>query len=110
MVETLEGCAKRSQGIVKASLETADRLVTVPMTYGQWVAYGDFIGNAGESNFRKSSMLRYANKGDLKRSCDAFRLWVYAGGRDCRKPESNCRGIVARRELERSYCLGIIGG
>jgi lysozyme len=110
MVETMEGCKSRSDGIIRDALQTADRLVTAEMTYGQWIAYADFIGNAGEGNFRSSSMLKYANQGDLQRSCDAFRKWVFAGGRDCRKPESNCRGIVARRELERSYCLGLIGG
>lgn len=109
MVETLDGCAARSKGIVRASLETADRLVTADMTYGQWIAYADFIGNAGEANFRGSSMLRHANTGRLVESCNAFNLWVYAGGRDCRKPESNCRGIVYRRQTERAYCLGIIG-
>lgn len=106
MVETPEGCAARSGGIVKASLEAADRLVTVDMTYGQWVAYADFIGNAGEANFRKSSMLRHANAGRLAASCEAFRLWVFAGGRDCRKRESNCMGLVTRREIERRYCMG----
>ena len=109
MVETPEGCARRLDANARKQWEAADRLVTADMTYGQWIAYADFIGNAGEANFKKSSMLKYANRGDLQRSCDSFRLWVYAGGRDCRKPESNCRGIVARREIERSYCLGIIG-
>jgi lysozyme len=109
MVETEAGCDKRSAGIVRGALMAADRLVTTDMTYGQWIAYADFIGNAGEANFRNSSMLKYANKGDLQRSCDAFLKWVYAGGRDCRKPESNCRGIVYRRTTERAYCLGIIG-
>jgi lysozyme len=109
MVETMEGCNRRTDAILRRSLEAADRLVTAEMTYGQWIAYADFIGNAGESNFRMSSMLKYANQGDLQRSCDAFLKWVYAGGRDCRKPESNCRGIVYRRQTERAYCLGIIG-
>jgi lysozyme len=108
MVETLEGCNKRTDAIARQALETARRLVPGGMTYGQWIAYADFIGNAGARNFETSSMRRYALQGRLKESCDAFLLWIYAGGRDCRDPKSNCRGIWYRRQTERAYCLGIL--
>jgi lysozyme len=106
MVETPDGCMARMQIIVGNSIAAVDRLVPGEKTVGQYVAYADFIGNAGEKNFSGSSMRRYAVQGRLRESCDAFRFWIYAGGRDCRKRESNCLGIVIRREVERSYCLG----
>jgi lysozyme len=106
MMETPAGCAQRTHGIVRESLIKADVLVKPDMTYGEWIAFADFIGNAGEANFKKSSMLKYANRGERQKACDAFRLWVYAGGRDCRSPQSNCYGLVTRREIERRYCLG----
>jgi lysozyme len=108
MVETMAGCRARTDGIARQSLEAARRLVRVDMTYGQWIAFADFIGNAGEGNFKSSSMLRHANAGRLAESCDAFMKWVYAGGLDCRDPKSNCRGIVYRRQTEKAYCLGIL--
>lgn len=110
MVETPEGCMTRMKATIGGSIAAVERqLPGVDLTVGQYVSYADFIGNAGEGNFATSSMRRYALQGRLKESCDSFRKWVYAGGRDCRKPESNCRGIVTRREIERSYCLGLIG-
>jgi lysozyme len=109
LVETPAGCEARLRAIVGASIAAVDELVPGEKTVGQYIAYGDFIGNAGKENFRTSSMRRYAMQGRLRESCDALRLWVYAGGRDCRDPKSNCRGIVYRRETERAYCLGTIG-
>jgi lysozyme len=32
--------------------------------------------------------------------------WTFVGGRDCRDPKNNCRGIVVRRDHARSLCLG----
>lgn len=105
-VETPEGCKKRSDRITRGYFASIPPLLKAEFTYGQWIAYADFAGNAGLSNFKKSSMLKYANKGMLRESCDAFRLWVYAGGNDCRQFLSNCGGIVSRREIERRYCRG----
>lgn len=110
MVETPAGCKARLQATVGGSIAAVDELVPgVTLTVGQYVAYADFIGNAGKGNFASSSMRRYAMQGRLADSCDALLLWVYAGGRDCRDPKSNCRGIVARRQTERAYCMGFIG-
>ncbi|KAA5606841.1 lysozyme [Roseospira marina] len=49
-------------------------------------------------------VLRRVNAGRLGAACDAIALYVYAGGRDCRDPASNCRGIVERRAAERELC------
>lgn len=106
MVETPDGCMERMKRTVGASINAVDELIPGEKTVGQYIAYGDFIGNAGKSNFAGSSMRRYALLGKLRESCDAFRLWIYAGGRDCRIRENNCLGIVSRREIERRYCLG----
>lgn len=106
MVETPAGCARRLDANTRRSFAAVPPLMKAEFTYGQWIAYADFIGNAGLGNFKSSSMLRLANKGRLVESCNAFRLWVYAGGRDCRQYISNCFGLVSRREIERRYCLG----
>lgn len=50
-------------------------------------------------------VIRRVNAGRLREACEAITLYVYAGGRDCRDPASNCRGIVTRRQDERALCL-----
>lgn len=92
----------------KKAWNAVPQLVGNDITFGQWIAYSDFIINAGQGNFETSSMRRYALAGRLQESCDAFRLWVKAdnGRIDCRDPKNNCTGVVSRRETERAYCLG----
>jgi lysozyme len=103
---TMDDCRRHLDKDLLPAFFAVDRLVTADMTFGQWIAYTDFYGNAGAANFKKSSMLKYANKSQIQKSCDAFLLWVYAGGRDCRQYLSNCGGLVSRRAIERRYCLG----
>lgn len=50
--------------------------------------------NVGLANFRKSSVLRRFNNGDLKGAADAFAMWNKAGGKVL-------PGLVARRDDER---------
>lgn len=108
MVETPAGCRKRLDRQAQKAWDKADEMVTVDMTFGQWIAYADYIYNAGSGNFRKSAMLDYANRGMLGPSCDAFLNHMMAGGGkvDCRIRSNNCYGVVIRRHDERAYCLG----
>lgn len=106
MTATPEMCRALLDRDGRNAWDSADRLVAAEMSYGQWIAYADFIVNAGEGNFARSSMRRFADQGRLRESCDAFRRWTYVGKTDCRMPLSGCAGLVARREIERKYCLG----
>jgi lysozyme len=54
--------------------------------------------NIGSGAFCGSSMSRRARAGDLRGACDALRLWNKAGGQVV-------RGLVNRREAERTLCL-----
>ncbi|WP_206364079.1 lysozyme [Paenirhodobacter ferrireducens] len=54
--------------------------------------------NIGSGAFCGSSMARRARAGDLRGACEALRLWNKAGGQVV-------RGLVRRREAERTLCL-----
>lgn len=109
---TPEQCYELLDADGKKAWNAVPRLVDLnKITYGQWIAYADFIVNAGEGNFRTSSMRRYALQGKLKESCDSFLLWVKAdkGRVDCRIRSNNCIGVVYRRQTERAFCMGFVG-
>ncbi|CAN7310787.1 glycoside hydrolase family protein [Phenylobacterium sp. LjRoot164] len=61
--------------------------------------------NIGSSAFCKSSMARRANAGDLRGACEALRLYVWTGGKDCRIAANRCSGLPKRREAEVALCL-----
>lgn len=67
-------------------------------------AVASFCGyNLGLAKCAKSTFIRRLNAGDPD-ACDEILRWVYVGGKDCRDPASNCRGIVIRREEEAALC------
>lgn len=60
---------------------------------------------AGSRNYCSSTLAKLANKGEYVAACQQLYRWVYAGGKDCRDPASNCPGIVTRRDIEARACL-----
>lgn len=106
MIETSEGCKARLGRTARFAWDYVDQVVKVEITYGQHRAYSDYTFNAGAGNFSTSSMLAYANAGQVQKSCDAFLDHMMAGKRDCRIRSNNCYGIVIRRQQERAICLG----
>lgn len=80
------------------ALAVVDASVTGPMTESRRAAFASFVYNVGSGNFRRSSVLRLINQGDVRGSCDALLKWVNAGGK-------KLAGLVKRREAERELCL-----
>jgi lysozyme len=54
--------------------------------------------NIGAQAFARSTVARRFNAGDWIGGCDAFRMWINAGGRPV-------QGLINRREAERKLCL-----
>lgn len=54
--------------------------VKVPLTQNQFDALVSLVFNIGGSNFRKSSLLRYLNKGNYSEAAARFSQWTKAGG------------------------------
>lgn len=67
--------------------------VMVPVTQSMFDALCSFVYNVGAGNFVNSSLLRYLNQGEYKKSVDEFDKWVYAGG-------EMLKGLVNRRKEE----------
>jgi lysozyme len=84
--------ARHAEGIAKCV--PLDRL-----TVGQKVAFVDTAYNIGVGAFCGSSMARYANAGDMKRSCAALSAWVKVKGQ-------TVKGLVNRRATTRAFCEG----
>lgn len=72
---------------------------------GEVIAWCDFAYNAGVGAFLSSTGRRLQNTGERALACEQIKRWVYVGGKNCRDPASNCRGIVTRREHQYQRCM-----
>lgn len=84
------GVAQFEQGV--------ERLVTAPITQGQFDALVSFAYNLGLRALENSTLLRRLNAGDRLGAADQFGRWVNAGG-------VRLDGLVARRAAERALFL-----
>lgn len=94
-----EACHQLLFSDLKIASDAVDRLVTVPLKSNEKAAFVSFVYNAGIGNFKKSTMLRYINAGEIVRACHELPKWVYAKGK-------KLKGLVNRRQAEMQLCLG----
>lgn len=78
---------------VSSAESSVQRLVTVPLTQGQFDALVDFVYNLGGGNFAASTLLKDLNAGDYDAAANQILLWDHAGGKV--QP-----GLQARRQAE----------
>ena len=69
------------------------RLVSVPLTDGQFDALVSFTFNLGGGALQRSTLRRKVNREEHQDVPEQFLRWVWAGGR-------RLRGLVRRREAE----------
>ena len=69
------------------------RLITVPLTDGQFDALVSFTYNLGSGALQRSTLRRVINRKNHHNVPAQFMRWVWAGGR-------KLRGLVRRREAE----------
>lgn len=87
--------------LVKDAEHAADavrRMVTVPLTQGQFDALVSFVFNCGAGNFQKSTLLRKLNAGDTLGASLEILRWTKGGGKEL-------PGLVKRRAAEQSLYL-----
>jgi lysozyme len=82
------------QSDLKWCSEAVENNVKVPLTQNQYDALYSLCFNIGETNFRKSTVLRKINENDLQGAADAILMW--------NKPEV----LINRRKRERALFLG----
>jgi lysozyme len=82
------------EGEVELRMERIRPLLNHEPKPWQMAAMTSLVYNVGLANFKKSSVLRRFNDGDLAGAADAFRMWNKAGGQVM-------HGLTARRDDER---------
>lgn len=98
MAITPEQAAARLREDVEEAEAAVRRLVTVPITQGQFDALVSFTYNLGAGKLAKSTLLALLNRCDYAGAADQFPRWIKAGGK-------NLRGLVRRRAAERALFL-----
>ncbi|MET3654071.1 lysozyme [Dyella japonica] len=75
-----------------------EKLVSVPLTQGQFDALTDFTFNLGFARLRDSTLLRVLNRGDYQAAAQQFKFWTLAAGQVM-------PGLVKRRAAETALFL-----
>lgn len=87
----------RAEELLREDLAQAEaavnKLVTMPLTQGQFDALVSFVFNVGAGAFGRSTLLKRLNADDFPAAVEQFDRWVYADGR-------KLRGLVSRRKTE----------
>lgn len=76
-----------------------DPLIKVDIDDNTRAAIYSFAYNVGTGAFARSMMLKKLNAGDIAGACNELKRWTYAGGKEW-------KGLITRREIENSVCLG----
>lgn len=74
------------------------RLITVPLTEGQFDALVSFTFNLGSGALQRSTLRRKLNRQEYVSAAKEFRRWVWAGGR-------KLKGLIKRREAEKALFI-----
>lgn len=86
-------CAQRLQEDTTYAGKAVARLVTVPVSQGQYDALVSFVFNVGPGNFSESTLLKKLNLGQCRAAAAEFLKWDKAKGR-------RLRGLTVRRKHE----------
>lgn len=90
----------------KAHADSVKRLVTFkPLPIYTEAAFISFHYNVGEGNFKRSTLLKLANKGDLMGACNQLPKWVHVNGVKLRGLENRRFLGDAERLSERTLCM-----
>lgn len=77
--------------------QAVDAAVKVPIKDTTRAALYSFTYNVGVTAFRRSSLLRQLNAGNIKGACADLRQWIYTG-------HQAWKGLINRRQIETEVC------
>lgn len=81
------------------------RLVKVPLSEGERIAYTDFAFNAGAANLAASTLLKKVNAGDRVGACHELPRWTCA---TVEKGKGDASGICATRDRSKKQLPGLV--
>jgi GH24 family phage-related lysozyme (muramidase) len=88
---------EQAEALLRQDVQSAERavlrLITVPLTDGQFDALVSFTFNLGAGALQRSTLRRKVNRGDHAAAPAEFRKWVWAGG-------NKLNGLLIRRVAE----------
>ncbi|GEM77174.1 lysozyme [Vibrio sagamiensis] len=90
---------------VQSAEKVVNRYLNGNVTQAQFDVLVSFVFNLGSNNFKRSTMLKLFNQNQPLKACLEFSRWVYVNGKNCKDPDSQCSGLVKRREIEKQACL-----
>lgn len=96
---TKEECRALLNEEAREYWDEVDRLVIPPMRPREQIAFTSLAYNIGMDAFARSTLLRYANSGNMAAACLQILRWNMAGGRVV-------PGLVKRRQAEHDICIG----
>lgn len=80
--------------------------VTAALTQGEYDLMVDFSYQYGAAALCKSSVVREANAGNYKASCDGYLKFRYVAGYDCSTPGNRrCPGVWTRSQERHAKCM-----
>lgn len=97
-VRTKEECTALLLKELEGFAHQVDALVKPEIHPNTLASLSSFSYNVGIGTFKKSSVLKKINNGDIRGGCEYLTKYVYAGGK-------KLNGLVKRREVERDLCL-----
>lgn len=89
---------------MKVAADAVDKAVKVDIPISMRAALYSFTFNAGTGAFRKSTMLKKINNGDLYGGCGELWNWTYYRNPKTGKKEKS-KGLKNRRAVEYKYCV-----
>ncbi len=103
--------AQRSLQHIQKDEAGLKQCITAKLTQHEYDTLVDFAYQYGVTATCKSSMVRLANAGQYRESCEAYLRYKFSGGYDCStlingQPNKRCWGVWARNLQRRARCLG----
>jgi len=97
-VRSKEECTALLLKELEGFAHQVDKLVIPEVHPNTLASLVSFSYNVGIGTFKKSSVLKKINNGDIRGGCEYLSKYVYAGGK-------KLNGLVKRRSQERDLCL-----
>ncbi|WGY45044.1 lysozyme [Vibrio sp. ABG19] len=96
-VYTQAECESLLEQDLLAVKRQVDPLIPPAIPVTTRAALYSFTYNVGVGAFKRSTLLKRLNEGDLTDACNELKRWVYAGGK-------KWNGLINRRQVEEEVC------